>query len=115
MGSRRWSCGPAAPVTAGEALGLAVAVGAQQLQVLQAVVVSVAVDVMKGKGQRLAEPSIDATTSAAWIEQARADEPQLQVASLAPPGQEPVDGHGLGPGDDIASAAGVVPRLARKP
>ncbi|HEX6619814.1 MAG TPA: hypothetical protein VF024_09160, partial [Solirubrobacteraceae bacterium] len=64
-------------------LGLAVAVGAEKHEVLEAVVVVVPVEVVQTQRQWSASPGRDATFLAPHFEQAETHEPLLEVGSVA--------------------------------
>jgi len=58
---RGWTGDGGSPsVAAGEVVGLAVTVGAQQLEIVEPVVVANAVDVMQSEGDRLSTPILQA-------------------------------------------------------
>jgi hypothetical protein len=89
-----------------------VAVGAQKKQVLEPVVVAIAVDVVEGHGERLAPPNVDLALLAAVLLQAGAQQPSLDVVSIAPPAgdEQFVDRDRLRTTQDSAPLPRLVPR-----
>src|SRR2546421_12282749 len=96
-----------------EVVGLAVAVGAQQAQVLEPVVEVVAVHVVKGHGERSTAPLGDAAVLATIVLEAVRDQAMLEVAPCAKPPCDEQVGYRrrLWPGTDLASEARVVESL----
>jgi hypothetical protein len=92
-----------------------VAVRAQELEVLEAVVAVAPVDVVKGERERLAEPILDAAPFTAWRLEpvGKKAAPQVPAASpVLPNDQQLLDRRRSRAGDDCASSACGVPRFA---
>src|SRR3712207_3958428 len=88
--SRRASSAPASR----EVLRLAVAVRAEQLEVLEPVVVAVPVDVVERHAQRRAAPLLEAAALAPVLLEPQAEEPPLHVPPAAPASEQLLDRHG---------------------
>jgi hypothetical protein len=69
---------------------------------------------MQRQRQRPVQPGIDAADLTARLFETCGDESLLQVHAVAPADKQLRDGQRLRPGDDVAPAAGVIPRLARQ-
>ena|SRR5438094_5053567 len=95
-------------------VGLTVAVRAQELQVFEAVVGPVAVDVMKLHVEARSMPLVDSALLAAVLLQAGLDQPELQVTSLraAANHEELVKRNEARPRHDVAATDGSLPRVA---
>ncbi len=82
---RRLEVGSWPPVATGEVLGLAVAVRAQQLQILQFIVVVDAVDVMQSEDEGPVTPSGNPAQLATGLFEAEREQTALEVAAITSP------------------------------
>jgi hypothetical protein len=91
-----------------------VAVRAQQLQVLDPVVVADTVDVMQRERQRQIPPGVDATQLAPGLLQTGGDQAESEMHPIAFADKQLSDRHGVRARHDRSSSSGAVPRLARE-
>ena len=94
-----------------EVLGLAVAVRAEHLEVLEPVVRPVAVDVVQRHRQRPPEPLVDPAHLATVLLQARADQALLDMVATAGRRQKLTDRHAVRPRPDLPALLRLVPAL----
>ena len=105
---------PRPDVAAREVLGLAVAVGAEEHEVLEAVVVVDPIEVVQTQRQWSASPSRDPAFLAPLVEQPETHEPLLEVGSVALARDELLDGHPGGARHDRATLDSLVPGCRRE-
>lgn len=96
-------------------LRLGMAVRAQEPQVLEPVVVPAPVYVVELKHKRSAALLVPAALLAGRGLQAKLDQPELEMISIARSGKQRLQGHRLGPGANGAAEPSVVKGLERKP
>ena len=101
-------------VPAGEVLGLAMAVRAQEFEVLETVVIAITVDVVKGEGHGLAAPVAYSTDLTTRLLEPLAQQPHLQVraAAVDPGSEEVLCGHLGRAGCHRSPRYGTAPSLA---
>jgi hypothetical protein len=90
---------------------LAVTVRAEEQEVFEAVVVSVAVDVVERDPNRLSSPLGETALLAPFLLQACLEKPCLEVSSVASPavGEQLLDGDQCASGPELFGANSVVP------
>jgi len=94
---------------------LAVAVRAQQLEVLEPVVAAVAVDVVQREAERSAAPVRDPAQLAAIFLEPEPDEAAFEMPALPAAAEQLIERHRLRPRHDIPAEPRVVERLAAEP
>src|SRR5215210_8798974 len=95
---------PRSPVSPGVVLGLTVAIRTENLQVLEAVVIALAVAMVKSEAQRPLAPGLDAAPLAAITEEPDGHQPRLEVGTVSRRREQSLDRHPVRTGNEVTTS-----------